>query len=120
MTEHKQSLSRKNDRRDHKVRMELLPLPCLYEIARVYTVGAEKYGENTWQNLPDGYERYKGALLRHLTAIDRGEETDADTGLRHIAQVAWNAIAMLHCKMQETSRLQSLKSLQSNEPIPSI
>jgi len=100
-TQHETQLSRKNDRRDHKVRMELLPLPELEEIARVYTVGAEKYGANTWQNLPDAYARYKGALLRHLTAIDKGQQRDPDTGCLHAAQVAWNAIAMLHTVLKD-------------------
>lgn len=101
MNEHEKQLSRKNDRRDHKVRMELLPLAELEEIAKVYTAGAEKYGQDTWQNLPNGYERYKGALLRHLTAIDKGELRDPDTGCLHAAQVAWNAIAMLHAVLKE-------------------
>lgn len=46
----------KNDRKDGKVRMELLPWPELEEIAKVYTAGAEKYGPHTWENLSDGYE----------------------------------------------------------------
>lgn len=35
-----------------------MPLDCLEDIARVYTEGAKKYGENTWQNLENGYQRY--------------------------------------------------------------
>ena len=91
----------KNDRKDHKVRMELLPWNELEEIAKVYTAGANKYGPNKWQNLPDGYQRYKGAMLRHLTEVEKGNDVDPDTGCLHAAQVAWNAIAMLHCKMDE-------------------
>lgn len=91
----------KNDRKDHKVRMELLPWNELEEIAKVYTAGANKYGPNKWQNLPDGYQRYKGAMLRHLTEVEKGNDVDPDTGCLHAAQVAWNAIAMLHFKMDE-------------------
>lgn len=92
---------RKNDRIDGKVRMELLPCPELEEIARVYTAGAKKYGANRWQNLEDGYERYKGAMLRHLCELEKGNDIDADTGCFHAAQIAWNAIAMLHFKLKE-------------------
>ena len=60
----------KNDRKDDKTRWELMPLDCLEDIARVYTEGAKKYDDNTWQNLENGYERYKGALLRHLYAAN--------------------------------------------------
>lgn len=88
------SESKKNDFKDNKTRWELIPLDCLEDIARVYTEGAKKYGVNNWQNLDDGYERYKGALLRHLYAAE-SKEFDEETGCRHLAQVAWNAIAML-------------------------
>ena len=92
---------KKNDFADGKVRMDLLPWPELEEIARVFTAGAKKYGANNWQNLPDGYQRYKGALLRHLCELEKGNDTDEDTGCLHAAQIAWNAIAMLHFKMQK-------------------
>lgn len=85
---------RKNDRLDDKTMWELMPLDCLEDIARVYTEGAKKYGPNKWQGLENGYERYKGALLRHLYASE-SKEFDEETGCRHLAQVAWNAIAML-------------------------
>ncbi len=84
----------KNDKLDDKTRWELIPLDCLEDIARVYTEGAKKYGDNNWQNLENGYERYKGALLRHLYAAE-SETFDEETGCRHLAQVAWNAIALL-------------------------
>ena len=94
----------KNDKLDDKTRWELMPLDCLEDIARVYTKGAQKYGDNTWQNLENGYERYKGALLRHLYAAE-SETFDEETGCRHLAQVAWNAIALLwlskHSQSQE-------------------
>ena len=37
---------KKNDIKDDKTRWELMPLDCLEDIARVYTEGAKKYGEN--------------------------------------------------------------------------
>lgn len=89
-----QKEGKKNDKKDDKTRWELIPLDCLEDIARVYTEGAKKYGENTWQYLDNGYERYKGALLRHLYAAEH-DEFDEETGCRHLAQVAWNAIALL-------------------------
>lgn len=91
----------KNDRKDGKVRMDLLPWPELEKIAEVYTAGAAKYGDHNWENLENGYERYKGAMLRHLTEVEKGNAIDEDTGCLHIAQVAWNAIAMVHFKLKE-------------------
>lgn len=86
----------KNDYKDHKLRWDLLPLQEIEDIVRVYTAGADKYGDNNWQNLDNGYQRYKAALLRHLLEYEKGNRTDEDTGCLHLAQVAWNAIAMLY------------------------
>ena len=92
--------SKKNDRLDNKLRWELLPLEDMEDIVKVYTAGAKKYGPNTWQNLPDGYQRYKAALFRHLVEYEKGNWLDPDTGCISLAQVAWNAIAMLHIAKQ--------------------
>lgn len=93
----------KNDIKDNKPRWELMPLDCLNEIAKVYTAGANKYGDNAWQNLPNGKERYKGALLRHLHAAET-EKFDEETRCRHMAQVAWNAMAMLWLDMKDDEK----------------
>lgn len=91
-----QKEGKKNDKKDDKTRWELMPLDCLEDIARVYTEGAKKYGENTWQNLENGYQRYKAALLRHLWEFEKGNEIDPETGCHHLAQVCWNSIALLY------------------------
>lgn len=77
-----------------KVRMDLVPLSAVENIANVLTMGANKYGENCWQDLPDFWKRYKAALLRHLTAIDKGELIDPESGLPHIDHVLCNAMFM--------------------------
>ena len=70
-----------------KVRMDLVPLDVVENIGKVLTYGAQKYSDNSWQNLPDFWKRYKAALLRHLTAIDKGELIDPESGLPHIDHV---------------------------------
>lgn len=89
--------SRKDDIKDDKLRWELLPLPLIEKVVEVYHFGTKKYAPNTWQNLPDGESRYKAALLRHLTAYEKGETKDPESGLNHLAHAAWNALAMLYC-----------------------
>ena len=101
MEQENKTEARKNDRLDDKLRWELLPLEDVEDIVRVYTAGAKKYGPDKWQNLPDGIRRYKAALLRHLVEFDKGNEIDEETGCRHLAAVAWNAIAMLHISKQQ-------------------
>ena len=85
----------KNDFLDNKPRWDLLPLQEIEDLVKVYTAGAKKYAPNTWQKLDNGYQRYKAALFRHLLAYEKGERIDPDTKCMHLAQVAWNAVAML-------------------------
>ena len=85
----------KNDFKDGKLRWDLLPLEEIEDIVKVDTEGAKKYSDNSWQNLDNGYQRYKAALLRHLVEYEKGTKIDEDTGCQHLAQVAWNAIALL-------------------------
>lgn len=88
--------SRKNDKADGKLRWELLPLRLVKRIVEVYDFGAKKYGANSWQNLPDGYNRYKAAMFRHIVAFEDGEDKDPESGLHHLAHAAWNSLAMLY------------------------
>lgn len=85
----------KNDFLDDKPRWDLLPLPEIEDLVKVYTAGAKKYAPNNWQKLDNGYQRYKAALFRHLLAYEKGERIDPDTKCMHLAQVVWNAVAML-------------------------
>lgn len=86
----------KNDFKDDKLRWDLLPLEEIEDIVKVYHQGAKKYADNSWQNLDNGYQRYKAAMFRHLIEYEKGNDIDEETGCRHLAQVAWNAIAMLY------------------------
>ena len=85
----------KNDFLDDKPRWDLLPLQEIEDIVKVYTAGAKKYAPNNWQKLDNGYQRYKAALFRHLLAYEKGERIDPDTKCMHLAQVVWNAVAIL-------------------------
>lgn len=92
---------KKNDFIDKKPRWDLLPLDLLAKVVDVYTAGAKKYGENQWQNLENGYNRYKAAFFRHLVEYESGCKIDADTGCEHLAQCVWNALAMLYYSQKD-------------------
>lgn len=93
--------SHKNDRKDGKLMWELLPLITIKEVVKVFTFGAKKYGPNRWQNLENGYDRYKAALFRHIVAYEEGEVKDPESGIHHLAHAAWNALAMLYLAMKK-------------------
>lgn len=100
--------SAKDDFKDKKLRWDLLPLEEIEDIVKAYTAGADKYGDNNWKNLDNGYQRYKAAMFRHLLEYEKGTEFDGETGCRHLAQVAWNAIAMLYLSKHPTSDKQEM------------
>lgn len=72
---------------------------ALTEVGRVGTYGAEKYSPNGWKSVENGEERYLDALYRHLLA-DEASRVDDGTDLLHLAQVAWNALAVLQLRLR--------------------
>lgn len=67
-----------------KIRMSLVPWKAIERIATVLTFGALKYEPRSWQNVPNGVERYTDAFLRHISAWQQGEDIDSDSGLHHL------------------------------------
>ena len=78
---------------------------ALAAVADVTTKGAIKYTPNGWQNVPGGQERYMEAFSRHMLALARGEQFDADTGCLHKAQMVWNLLASLELELREAGQL---------------
>lgn len=108
--------SKKNDFVDNKLRWDLLPLELIEKVVEVYHMGCQKYGENTWQNLPNGENRYRAALMRHMTAHCKGETKDPESGLLHLQHVAWNALAMLHFALKkEEANKEFMETAKRNE-----
>lgn len=69
-----------------KPMMELLDPEFELEVAKVLTFGAKKYAPNKWR---EGLStsRIIGAIKRHINAIERNEDYDAETGLHHAAHL---------------------------------
>lgn len=67
---------------------------ALIAVAEVATFGANKYSRGGWKSVPDGYNRYSAAMMRHWLK-EKDEDTDQDSGLLHQAHLAWNALARL-------------------------
>jgi hypothetical protein len=64
--------------------------PVIKGVVAVLTYGAQKYARDSWQKVPNGRQRYKDALDRHLNAIDMGESHDEESGLPHIFHAVCN------------------------------
>lgn len=77
-----------------KVRYDLLPPGPLHELARVFTIGAEKYGARDWEK-GLAFGRVFAALMRHAWAWWRGGRHDQEDGQHHLASVAWCALVLM-------------------------
>jgi hypothetical protein len=78
-----------------KLRFDLFGPQALEATAAVLTHGAEKYGDSNWKDVEPFEHRYFAAIQRHLWAYRRGETTDPDSELAHLAHVAAGALIML-------------------------
>lgn len=84
-----------------KVKLDLLPFDSLEEVAKVFTFGANKYGDRNWE-LGFNYGRIIASTLRHIFAFCRGEDLDPETGLRHLAHAACNVLFLLTFQLRGT------------------
>lgn len=94
-----QPVGRKDDQ--DKIRLDLIEPEFIEGIGNVLTKGAQKYSENSWQNVENAENRYYAAALRHLMAYRRGEEADPESGLSHLEHVACNIMFLLHFEREE-------------------
>jgi hypothetical protein len=79
-----------------KLRWDLVPFAELEEVVKVFTKGAEKYGEGNWKKVKQHKKRYISAMLRHLSAYKQGEKYNvADFGIHHLAHVAWSCLTLM-------------------------
>jgi hypothetical protein len=68
-----------------KLRPSLLPIESLEVVTKVLMFGSAKYSDHNWKIVPNARARYIDAAMRHLMAVVREEENDAESGLSHVA-----------------------------------
>ncbi len=81
------SLDPKKEAGAKKTPLHLLPPYALAQTALAHAEGARRYGPWNWRTNQVCATTYIGAILRHLTAWQDGEDIDADSGLSHIAKI---------------------------------
>jgi hypothetical protein len=79
----------------HKLRYDLIPGDALSALAAVYTFGSIKYDDNNWRK-GTRWGRVFAALMRHAWAYWRGEIFDPESGLPHMAHVAWCCFTLIN------------------------
>jgi hypothetical protein len=80
-----------------------MPFEAIEEINKVLEFGAKKYAAHNWK-LGDGfkYSRLLNSLLRHIFAYMRGEDTDPESGLSHLAHAGCNIVFLLYYNKYKT------------------
>lgn len=68
-----------------KPRWSLLPKGTVAQVVQVLECGADKYGADNWQRVPDARQRYYDALMRHVQAWWHGQRYDTETDCHHLA-----------------------------------
>ena len=76
-----------------KVRLDLIPLPGLIDAAAVFEYGSKKYAPWNWAK-GMAWSAVVGCKLRHLMAMQRGEEIDPESGLPHVGHLMCNALML--------------------------
>lgn len=79
----------KNDQ--DKSRLDLIDGTFLEDLGLVLAFGAKKYAPDNWRGGLH-VRRIIGAAMRHLVAINRGEDIDPESGLPHSAHLACNVM----------------------------
>lgn len=79
---------------DGKNRWDILPDVALEHLATVMTFGAKKYGPYNYRK-GMAYGRLFAAAMRHLWEWKRGNSTDYETGLPHLAHAAACCLMLL-------------------------
>lgn len=77
-----------------KVRHDLLEPFAINELAKVFTAGAKKYADHNWLK-GMAWSKIMASLKRHINAFEQGEDMDPDLGTYHMANAAWNALALV-------------------------
>ena len=85
--------------------MTLLPPRAKWEVAKVMTFGARKYGKENYL-AGEGFEwrRIMDAVERHQEQWKMGIDTDEESGLPHLAHAAAGLLMLLESVMTNKGR----------------
>lgn len=80
-----------------KVRLDLLPIRALEEVARAFQYGVDGQGYPPWGWLQeeDWQDKYFAATLRHLFDYRKGVKKDPKSGLHPLAHAGANIMILI-------------------------
>lgn len=79
---------------DEKPDLSLIPGHVIVELGKVLTMGKCKYAPDNWRG-GIKYRRLISAAMRHMAAIQDGQDIDTESGLPHAAHIMANMAFLL-------------------------
>jgi len=77
-----------------KLRYDLLEPFAMEQLVKIFSKGAEKYGDKNWLKGME-WSKCLASLKRHIAAFENGEDIDPELGTYHMANAAWNCLAIV-------------------------
>lgn len=77
-----------------KLQWSLLPFKQLEKVVKVLMNGMKKYSRDNWKKCDD-VNRYKDALMRHITSYIEGEKSDPEDNISHLAHAICNCLFLM-------------------------
>jgi len=84
-----------------KFRWDLIQPLATQEYVSVLTYGAKKYDDHNWRKVPQRYQRYFAAALRHIWAWWLGERFDPESKLHHLAHAICCLMFLLEPELED-------------------
>ena len=80
--------------------LTLIPPEALTAVADVFAFGAKKYGRDNFKKLwgKDTLNVLLASTYRHLVALQKGEDTDPESGLSHAAHAMTNLAMVIYAQ----------------------
>ena len=104
--------------------LSYMPTSILLAVARVFELGARKYGLRNWRRQPIDASTYYDAMNRHLIAwFEGGEDIDPESGQSHLAHVVACAMIVMDSRnlgtlKDDRGRTEVLTGANADKPEP--
>jgi hypothetical protein len=102
-----------------KPRISLLSSDAIIEVAKVATMGAEKYDDHNWRKGMK-WSRLMDAAERHLLKYNKGDRIDDESNLSHLTHVAWNIMALIDYEINNIGEDDLFKGYEKKQDPPFI
>ena len=100
-------------------RFDLIPVPALTYLARLYGKGALKYADHNWRLGYDWSKSYSAAQ-RHMNSFWAGEDMDPETQIPHVINAAFHMFALATYLTEHPELDDRFETRESERPMAEV